>query len=113
MKILLYEPDKDTGSLITSRMKMEGYDVTWIPDYQKATRNIDDDDYDASLIEIDGKHHYGLNLIKYLFEHGNNPLCVSIYTSEDTSDGFEASKLGSQEIYEVRHGSFEKLNQIL
>ena len=65
MKILLYEPDKDTGSLITSRMKREGYDVTWIPDYQKATRNIDDDDYDASLIEIDGKHHYGLNLIKY------------------------------------------------
>ncbi len=113
MKILLYEPDKDTGSLITSRMKREGYDVTWIPDYQKATRNIDDDDYDASLIEIDGKHHYGLNLIKYLFEHGNNPLCVSIYTSKDTSAGFKASKLGSQEIYEVRHGSFEKLNQIL
>jgi len=113
MRIFLYEPDDEIGELLKSKLEQEGYDVTWIDTITIAEKLIDPQKYDASLIEIYGTKHFGLELIKDWFNHSSRPLCVSIYSKEDTSAGFQASKLGSQEIYELKHGSIDELDSIL
>lgn len=114
MKIFLYEPNETAGEIISQGLIKEGYDVTWIPELIKAQDKIDATKYDASLIEIDGRHHAGISLIKEWFEHSHKPLCVSIYyDTENTAAGFTASRLGSQEIYEVKNGNLNDLDRIL
>lgn len=113
MKIFLYEPDLKTGDLIAHGLTKQGYDVTWIKEYIKAEALIKANYYDASIIEIDDKPASGLNLIKSWFSRKPKALCISIYREEDTCAGFEASRLGSQEIYEVNFGNMEELDNIL
>lgn len=117
MKIFLYEPDETSGELIYSQLTKEGYDVLWIHDYRKASYELEKERFDTSLIEIDDKDNQsGIKLIKEWFNQSKTirePLCVSIYKTQDTASGFEASKLGSQEIYEIQHGTIDGLDKIL
>ena len=110
-KILLYEPDNTLGSKIKSHLEKEGYDVVWIHDFYTAQRSIVDKEYTASLVQIDGKR--GLELIKDWFSKGTKPLCISLYRKENTSAGFEASKLGSQAIYDVESRNNATLDELL
>lgn len=113
MRIFLYEPNTDVGNRLCHSLKRAGYDVTWIPDYMEADARINETDYDASLIEIDNCVYSGLALIKKWFSNHRNLLCISIYTSQDTSAGFRAHCFGSQELYEIEHGNIDKLNLLL
>ena len=111
MKILLYEPDQRTGEPIYHALRREGHDVIWIQEYMDARTKILDEKFDASLIEIDD--YEGLRLIESWVEQSPKLLCVAIYKEQDAGVGFKASKLGSQEIYEIEHGSISELDRIL
>ena len=111
MKILLYEPDQRTGEPIYHALRREGHDVIWIQEYMDARTKILDEKFNASLIEIDD--YEGLRLIESWVEQSPRLLCVAIYKEQDAGVGFKASKLGSQEIYEIEHGSIAELDRIL
>ena len=113
MKVLLYEPDKRTGEAISYALHREGYDVNWIKDFLNAKSKILDERFDASLIEIDDCEDKGLQLIESWITRTPGLLCVAIYRDQDTETGFQACRLGSQEIYEIEYGSLHVLDRIL
>lgn len=120
-KIFLYEPNEHIGHPLKSALEKLGYDVDWIKSYRSAANHISQSQYDMSIIEIDGSDdnndptRSGIDLIRAWFGRGKGPLCVSIYTDQDTAAGFTASQLGSQEIYEIQRGegNVDALNRIL
>lgn len=120
-KIFLYEPDEHIGHTLKSALEKQGYDVDWMKFHRSAANHISQPQYNISIIDIDGTDdnddpaRSGIDLIKAWFGRGNNPLCVSIYTDQDTVAGFTASQLGSQAIYEIQHGdgNVDALNRIL
>ena len=112
MKILLYEPNERIGDPIYHALHREGYDVLWIKDFLKADSKIRQEKFDASLIEID-EHEKGLKLIESFVKRDPGLLCVAIFRDQDAGIGFRARCLGSQEIYEIEHGSISELDKIL
>ena len=113
MKIFLYEPDERAGSSIFHALSRDGYDVAWIRNFPDAKSMILDRRYDASLIDIDDNDQKGLALIETWIHQVPNLLCVAIYRDQDAQTGFNACRLGSQEIYEIEHGSLNELEKIL
>lgn len=112
MKILLYEPNEKIGAPIYHALHREGYDVIWFQDFLKADSKIRDEKFDVSLIEID-EHEKGLMLIEAFVKRDPKPLCIAIFRDQDAGIGFRAHALGSQEIYEIEHGSISELDKIL
>lgn len=113
IKIFLYEPDHEKGELIRDSLNSEDFDVEWFHHYSTAISQAEGREYDVNLIEVDEEGNRGLDLIKKYCSSTHGPLCVSLYSQQNTNLGFEASRLGSQKIYEISHGGLEQLNGVL
>lgn len=113
MKLFLYEPDPEKGKLVSDKLQEHNYEVHWAKHYDEALKKGDSNIYDVNMIDIDGKEKKGLDLIKRYCSTTRGPLCVALYSKQDTSVGFEASRLGSQKIYEITHGGLDQLNHVL
>lgn len=113
-KILLYENDRGLGDAVKSGLEKVGFDVTWVTDYLGAMRDLEENNYGVDLIEIaDSAPSRGIELIRQIFSNGNKPLCISLYSHQNTENGFEASRLGSQKIFDIKNGKLSALDEII
>lgn len=113
-KILLFEKDCELGAAVKSGLEKAGFDVTWVTDFISASRNLDNYSYEVDLVEIaDSTPSRGIEIIKQIFSNGSKPLCVSLYSQQNTENGFEASRLGSQKIFDIKNGNQAALDDII
>lgn len=114
MRIILYEPDETIGKSIVAGLEKAGLDVNWNKDFHSARNGIEREHYNVSVVDIDmDKFGHGLDLIRQWFSQNSKALCVSLYRKENTENGFKASRLGSQELYEIRSGNVAGLAHII
>lgn len=113
MKILLFEKDPTLGEAVSSGLQKAGFDVTWVREYVEAIRDLNGQEFGVDLVEITDANTRGLELINEIFKNGEKPLCVSLYSQQNTENGFEASQLGSQRIFDIQHGKIQALSEII
>lgn len=118
MEIILYEPEEEVGKAIKSGLERLEYKVKWDRDIHSARNDIELEKFNISLVDIDGGRHnhqmgYGLDLIEKFLRTSKRALCISIFRKQNTENGFKASHLGSQEIYEITSGNITGLAHII
>lgn len=85
MKVLYAEDERQLSVAVTEILKMEGFDVTPVYDGEEALEALENDYYDAVVLDIMMPKKDGIEVLETMRKKGNHT-CVLMLTAKATLD---------------------------
>lgn len=85
MKVLYAEDERQLSVAVTEILKIEGFDVTPVYDGEEALKALDQDYFDAVILDIMMPKKDGIEVLQTMRENGNHT-CVLMLTAKATVD---------------------------
>lgn len=85
MKVLYAEDERQLSVAVTEILKIEGFDVTPVYDGEEALKALDNDYFDAVILDIMMPKKDGIEVLQTMRQNGNHT-CVLMLTAKATVD---------------------------
>lgn len=85
MKVLYAEDERQLSVAVTEILKIEGFDVTPVYDGEEALKALDNDYFDAVVLDIMMPKKDGIEVLQAMRQNGNHT-CVLMLTAKATVD---------------------------
>lgn len=109
MRILIAEDETDLNSIITQKLKSDGYSVDSCYDGAEAMDILSYTDYDAILLDIMMPNADGYAVLKFLRSRGKSTPVLFLTAKDAVSDRVKGLDSGAND-YLVKPFSFEELS---
>ncbi len=109
MRLLLVEDDERIGRFVVKGLEQENHVVSWSRDGDEGLRELDDNDYDAAIVDVMLPARDGISLIREARRAGTDTPVLILSAKRDVEDRVAGLEAGADD-YLTKPFSFAELS---